>query len=105
MSGTGCVAIFRYEDATLSELASIALEVLDKQAIHPGSVLLFGSASHLFKVGASCYTADWVQLLMRIETRLKSVNVCPLIPILLDNAPSSLVRDLEVFSTWLHKSC
>jgi hypothetical protein len=62
------VAIFRYEDATLSELVNIALEVLDKQTIHPGLVLLFGSASHLFKVGASCYAADWVQLLMRIET-------------------------------------
>jgi hypothetical protein len=103
VSGTGCVAIFRYEDATLSELVNIALEVLDKQSIHPGSVLLFGSASHLFKVGASCYAADWVQLLMRIETRFKSVNVCPLIPILFDNAAGSLVRDLEIFSTWLHK--
>jgi hypothetical protein len=103
VDGTGCVAIFRYEDATLSELVNIALEVLDKQTIHPGSVLLFGSASHLFKVGASCYTADWVQLLMRIETRFKSVNVCPLIPVLFDNVAGSLVRDLEIFSTWLHK--
>jgi hypothetical protein len=103
VDGTGCVAIFRYEDATLSELVNIALEVLDKQTIHPGSVLLFGSASHLFKVGASCYAADWVQLLMHIETRFKSVNVCPLIPVLFDNVAGSLVRDLEIFSTWLHK--
>jgi hypothetical protein len=79
------------------------LEVLDKQTIHPGSVLLFGSASHLFKVGASCYAADWVQLLMHIETRFKSVNVCPLIPVLFENVAGSLVRDLEIFSTWLHK--
>jgi hypothetical protein len=29
--------------------------------------------------------------------------VCPLIPVLFENVAGSLVRDLEIFSTWLHK--
>jgi hypothetical protein len=100
---TGCVAVLRYEDATLAELSGIALEILEKNQIHPGSVLLFGSMSHLFKVGASCYAADWVTLLMRIETRYKNVNVCPLVPIVQTDAVGSLVRDIEVLATWFHK--
>jgi hypothetical protein len=77
---------------------------LDKHSLHPGTVLLFGSASHLFKAGAGCYVADWVQLLMRIETRFKNVNVCPLIPVIVENSAGSIVRDIEIFSTWLYKT-
>jgi hypothetical protein len=103
LSGTGCVAVLRYEDASLAELSGIALEILEKNQIHPGSVLLFGSMSHLFKVGASCYVADWVSLLMRIETRYKNVNVCPLVPIIQTDTVGSLVRDIEILATWFHK--
>jgi hypothetical protein len=103
LSGTGCIVCVRYEDATLSELAVLALEILDKNNLHPGSVLLFGSMSHLFKVGASCYAADWISLLMKIETRYKNLNVCPLVPVPKSDFPGSVVRDIEIFSTWLHK--
>jgi hypothetical protein len=41
---------------------------------------------------------------MRIETRFKTVNICPLIPVILENTAGSIVRDIEIFSTWLHKT-
>jgi hypothetical protein len=91
------------EDATLSELASIAIEILEKNALQPGSVLLFGSISHLFKVGAGSYVAEWIQLLMKIETKFKNINVCPLVPVISDVTSGMVVRDLELISTWFHK--
>jgi hypothetical protein len=102
-TGTGCVAVVRMEDATLSELASIAIEILEKNALQPGSVLLFGSISHLFKVGAGSYVAEWIQLLMKIETKFKNINVCPLVPVISDVTSGMVVRDLELISTWFHK--
>jgi hypothetical protein len=99
--GETCIAVVRVEDAALSDLAAIALEIIDKFSLHPGSVLLFGSASHLFRVGASCYAQDWIGLLGKIEQRFKNVNVCPLIPILRETCPGPLARDIEILATWL----
>jgi hypothetical protein len=56
-SGSGCVVVLRYEDATLADLSAIAIEILENHSVTPGTVLLFGSLSHLNKVGASCYAA------------------------------------------------
>jgi hypothetical protein len=40
---------------------------------------------------------------MKIETRFKNVNVCPLTPVIRSDCSGTVVRDLEIFSTWLHK--
>jgi hypothetical protein len=90
------------EDATLSDLSAIAIEILGKSTIPPGSVILLGSASHLFKVGTGMYAADWVAEVHRLELRFKNVNICPHAPILRELSPGSLVQDLETLSVWLH---
>jgi hypothetical protein len=102
-SGAGCIAVVRYEDAHLTDLAAIAIEILDKFSLHPGSVLLFGSASHLFRVGVSCYAVDWIHLLLKLEQRFKNTNICPLIPVIRENCPGALARDIELLATWLNK--
>jgi hypothetical protein len=102
-TGAGCIAIVRYEDAHLTDLASIAIEILDNYSLHPGSVLLFGSASHLFRVGVSCYAVDWINLLLKLEQRFKNTNICPLIPVIRENCPGALARDIELLATWLNR--
>jgi hypothetical protein len=55
-----CMAIVRLENASLADLIDISFEILEKLAPPPGSVILYGSASHLYRVGASIYTKEWV---------------------------------------------
>jgi hypothetical protein len=42
LSGTGCIACVRYEDATLSELAVLALEILEKTLYIPAAFYCSG---------------------------------------------------------------
>jgi hypothetical protein len=49
--GNSCVAIARLEDGSLREIADLALEVLERQSVPPGTLILIGSASHLQHVG------------------------------------------------------
>jgi hypothetical protein len=98
-----CIAVVRYEDASLQDLTAIALEILEKHTIHPGSVLLFGTASHLFRVGASCYAADWVGLITKLEQKFRNVNICPLIPVIREQCQGSLAFEIEILATWLNR--
>jgi hypothetical protein len=101
-SGQTCIAVVRYEDATLSDLTNLAFEMLQNKSVPPGSVILLGSVSHLFKVGAGTYAADWIRELSRLEQRFKNVNICPLAPIFKDPCPGPVVQDLEALVVWFH---
>jgi hypothetical protein len=103
-AGKGCLAIVRLEDASLMDLAGLAIEIFEKCYLNPGSVFLIGSASHLIKVGVTTYTADWVSLCSKLGSKFKNANVCPLVPLLLEDCPGALARDLEVLAIWILKS-
>jgi hypothetical protein len=79
----------------------MAFKLLENHTIPPGSVLLFGSASHLFRVGASKYASDWVEASNRLNQRFRNVNICLLVPVPLDDCPESLARDIEILAIWL----
>jgi hypothetical protein len=96
-----CVAIVRGENFSLNDLVDLAAEILDKKPLQPGSILLFGSGYNLFKVGGSCYTVDWIQLLNRACQRWPNVNICPLVPICRSDCPAGMIRDIEILSSWL----
>jgi hypothetical protein len=96
-----CVAIVRGENFSLNDLVDLAAEILDKKPLQPGSILLFGSGFHLFRVGGSCYTVDWIHLLNRAGQRWPNVNICPLIPICRSDCPAGMIRDIEILSSWL----
>jgi hypothetical protein len=98
-----CVSVVRLEDGKLGDLALLALEILENTALFPGSVLMFGSASHLFTEGVSHYAQSWISLLNRIGSKLKNINICPLFPILRDDCPGPLARDLELLAMWLSR--
>jgi hypothetical protein len=53
--GENCIAVCRMENPSLSELADLAMEILDRTMIPPGTTFLFGSGSHLFRAGTSQY--------------------------------------------------
>jgi hypothetical protein len=102
-SNNSCVAVVRLEDASLEALAALAAEILDKHSLHPGSTILLGSATHLFRTGASGYASDWIKITTILEHKFRNVNICPLVPILRDTIPGSLARDLEILGTWFNK--
>jgi hypothetical protein len=76
-----CIAVIWIENPTRSELADIVMEILEKTHLPAGSTLLFGSGSHLYRVGASQYAVDWIQLINRCSQKWPNVNNCLLIPI------------------------
>jgi hypothetical protein len=54
-SDNRCINIVRVENPSLDELLEIAIEILEHITVPDGSVLGFGSASHLSRVGTSLY--------------------------------------------------
>jgi hypothetical protein len=98
---SSCIGIVRGENFSLGELGDIAAEILDKKLLLPDSVLLFGSSSHLYKVGASNYINDWIQLVNRCSQRWPCINICPLVPVCRTDCPGDLVREIEILASWL----
>jgi hypothetical protein len=92
--GNSCVAIVRLEDGSLREIADLAIEVLERQSIPPGTLLLLGSASHLQHVGTTIFAQDWCQIVELLSEKLRNVKVIPCISILREDGPSSLGRQL-----------
>ncbi len=99
--GGDCLAIVRVENSSLPELVDFAFEIFDSFRPPTGSVLMLGSPSHLHSVGTSAYATDWVDALARLETRWEGVHVCPLVPIIRENFPTSLARELLELAYWL----
>jgi hypothetical protein len=102
-TGSACLAVLRVEDAGLQDLASIAMEVLDNCALYPGSVILIGSGSHLYKEGTGTYASDWVKLCNQLGSRFRNINICPLIPLLQTDCPGAVAREMEMLAIWLLK--
>ena len=99
-----CIPVVRLENATLSELVDLSLEIFHNVSIKAGSIFIIGSGSFLFRGGASAYANEWLKCLKRFSARWDQVHICPLIPILSEDCPGSLSRDLIELATWLAKS-
>jgi hypothetical protein len=95
-----CLGIVRMEDASLSDLTDLSLEILGNVRVPEGSVLLFGSASFLSRVGTGAYTTDWVSLVAQIEKKWRGIRVCPLIPMILTECPGTLAREIAEIAAW-----
>ena len=78
--GSSCIAISRLEDGTLSELVDLAAEVLERNPIPVGTILLLGSASHLHNVGTSIYAIDWCEAITKLSEKLRNVKTLPTPP-------------------------
>ncbi len=96
-----CISITRLEDCSLTELTDLAIEVLERQSIPLGSVLLLGTASHLYKAGTTVFTSDWCESVKKLNEKIRNVKVLPLVPILREDAPGTLGKQLIEYYTWL----
>jgi hypothetical protein len=65
----GCIAIARIDNASRSELVDFSFELLENFPLEPGSVVLYGSASFLYRVGVSMYAREWVDCITRIGAK------------------------------------
>lgn len=101
--GNSCVAIARLEDASLTELGDIALEMLDRHIIPAGTIFAFGSASNLHISGTTIYASDWCKLVGRLSARYSEIRIIPLIPILREDCPGILGRQLLELKTWFER--
>jgi hypothetical protein len=79
----------------------LSIEILDKNTLPPGTTIVYGSGSHLFKVGTSQYASDWILLMNRCSQKWNAANICPLVPIVRSDCPGSIARDISTLASWL----
>jgi hypothetical protein len=96
-----CIAICRLENATLRELVDLTFEIFKE--IPEGTVLCYGSASHLYRVGASLYTQEWAESNIRLNGKWRGISLAPLVPVIKTDCPGSLARDIEQLAAWIAK--
>ena len=101
--GRNCVGVVRLENCSLREQTEIIQEIFSNCSFPAGSVILIGSATHLHRVGATLYALDWNTATLQLGKNLSNVQICPLIPLLGENIPGSLGRDLVRITAWLQK--
>jgi len=98
-----CVVIIRIEGGTLTELVDIFGDVFGKCGLPEGSVVLIGSANHLHRWGASKYAMDWTKLLMTMGRGWPSIRVGPLVPLIREDTPGGIARELTELGAWFSR--
>jgi hypothetical protein len=90
-----CLNVVRVENASLLELVNVAREILGNAPLPEGSILMFGSASHLSHMGTSAYARDWTEVVALSVETWHGVRVCPLIPLIVTDCTGTIVRELS----------
>jgi len=98
-----CISIIRIDNANLHELVDMLLEIFDRQGLPDGSIVLMGTVSHLHRVGAGIYAREWTQVVGRVGRRWPNVRVGPLVPIIREDCPGGVQRELIELASWLSK--
>jgi hypothetical protein len=98
--GGNCLRIVRVEDGLLGEIADLALEMFPR-GLPDNSIVLLGSGSHLLRVGSSGYSRAWVECNGKLARLGKSVQICPLPPILSGPNPGSIFRSIVELRCWV----
>jgi hypothetical protein len=91
------------ENASLSELSGIFIEIMENKFIKPGSCVLISSLSFLSRVGVSAYAAEWRICINMLTSKWPGILVCPVFPIHFSVIPGSLFGDLLVLHSWFSK--
>ncbi len=96
-----CVQIVRLENASLTELLDLTVEMLGDVTFAEGSILLLGFVSHLGRYGTLVYARDWTEVVALASRTWRGVRICPLIPLILAECPGSVIRELSELAVWL----
>ncbi len=98
-----CVNVVRIENATLAELFDTAKEILGNAPLAEGSIFMYGSVSHLSRVGTSAYAKEWTDITACTAEQWHGIRICPLIPLIRSECVGSVVRELSELTLWLEK--
>jgi hypothetical protein len=98
-----CVNVVRIENATLIELYDTAKEILGNASLPEGSIFMFGSVSHLSRVGTSAYAKEWTDVSALTVESWHGIRICPLIPLIRSDCVGSIVRELNELTLWLEE--
>jgi hypothetical protein len=100
-SNNSCLNVVLMEDTSLSDLCRLSVEIFGNVRLPEGSVLMFGSASYLARIGTGVYAKDWLALIANMEKTFLGVRICPLIPLILSDCPGFLARKITEMAAWL----
>jgi hypothetical protein len=92
-----CIGIVRVENANLKELLELAREMLANSKLPEGSVLLFGSVSHLGRAGTTIYARDWTSVASLASGIWRGVHIGPLVPLIRSECSGSIIREICEF--------
>jgi len=95
-----CVVIIRIEGGGLLELTDTFSDVFGRSGLPEGSVLLLGSLTHLHRFGVSHYARDWTEMVMSMSRSWPSVRLGPLIPLIREDVPGGVARELTELASW-----
>ncbi len=98
-----CVNVVRIENATLFVLFETAKEILGNVTLPEGSIFMFGSVSHLSRMGTSSYAKDWTDITALAVETWHGSKVCPLIPLIVSECVGSVTRELNELSLWFEE--
>jgi hypothetical protein len=101
--GKDCLKIVRIENSSLTELANIFLEIMEYKTVKPGTCILLTSLSHLSRVGAAAYAAEWRVAVNMLVSRWAGVLVCPVFPLHFSEIPGPLFGELLILHAWYKK--
>jgi hypothetical protein len=76
-------------------------EILSNNKVPEGSVLLFGSVSHLGRSGTTIYARDWTSVVALGSGIWRGAHIGPLIPLIISECPGSIIREICELSVWL----
>jgi hypothetical protein len=91
------------DNPTLHELLDFFGEIFQRAVLPEGSVLLVGAVSYLHGVGVSIYTREWTQVVGKVADRWPSIRLGPLIPIIREEVPGGVTRDLLELVSWFSR--
>jgi len=108
VSSGDCAIVVRIEDGTLADLDAAFTDrfrafLKPHGSLTPGSVVLYGSLSHLRACGIQEYAEGLVKTYVSLAAKVGGgVDVVPLVPVPMHGMESgSLIRDLMDMDAWL----
>jgi len=98
-----CVVVIRIEGGMLNEMIDLFGEIFGRVGLPEGSVLLMGSLTYLHRHGVSEYARSWTRMVMQIGRSWPTVRVGPLIPLIREDVPGGVARDLVELAAWFFR--
>ncbi len=100
--GGECLRVMRVEDGSLHELTSELLQVLKRNMVVSGMVIMLGSFSQLGKYGTAWYAGEWIKNRNLVRREPGDVLVVPLLPFVsVAGVGSHVLRSLLELLNWV----